>query len=94
MQTEILFIHQTTPSYKLRAKEDVVHDCLGQGCCSDGVGGSGEVLHQFLIVLWILAYQEARLQMMELVPGAHLDYCSGDGGSMVGDLPSADWDVL
>ena len=55
-----LFIN-ITPSYKLRAKEDVVHDFLSQGYVHHGSTGPLEVIHQVLVVIGVLLLREARL---------------------------------
>ena len=43
-----------TPSYKLRAEEDVVHDFLGRGYVRHDDASSLEVIHQVLVVIGAL----------------------------------------
>ena len=50
-----------TPSYKLRAEEDVVHNFLGQGYVCHGGAGPLEIIHQVLVVIGVLLLLEARL---------------------------------
>ena len=45
-----------TPSYKLRAKKDVVHNFLGQGYVRHGGTGSLKVIHQVLVARAHLGY--------------------------------------
>ena len=47
-----LFIN-ITPSYKLRAEEDIVHDFLGQGYIRHGSASSFKVVHQVLVVVGV-----------------------------------------
>ena len=48
-----LFIN-ITPSYKLRAKEDIIHDFLGWGFVRHSGVGPLEVIHQVLVAIGVL----------------------------------------
>ena len=96
-QVQKKFLLNITPSYKLRAEEDVVHDLLGQSYVHHGDAGPLEVIHQILVVIGVLL-QEARLHQAEIVPRAYLGNCQSDGSTvaddMEGNLPSTHRDVL
>ena len=62
-----LFIN-ITPSYKLRAKEDIVHDFLGQGYVSHSGAGPLKVIHQVLVVIGVVLLQEVGLHQAKIVP--------------------------
>ena len=47
-----------TPKYKLRAKENVVHDSFGRRSIRHGVGSPFKICHQVMVVI---AAREARL---------------------------------
>ena len=87
-----------TPSYKLRAEEDVVHNFLGQGYVCHGGAGPLEIIHQVLVVARVLFLWEARIHQAKIVPRAQLGYCQSDdnivANSMKGHLPGAHRDVL
>ena len=45
------FIRSYNPRYKLRAKENVVHNSFGRGSVHYSIGMISEVLHQFMMVI-------------------------------------------
>ena len=55
-----LFIN-ITPSYKLRAKENVVHVFLSRGYVCHSDASPLEVIHQVLVVIGVLLLREAGL---------------------------------
>ena len=87
-----------TPSYKLRAEEDIVHDFLGQGYVHHGGAAPLKVIHQVLVVVEVLFLREARLHQVKIMPRAHLGYCQGDSSTMTdamkGHLPGTHRNVL
>jgi hypothetical protein len=62
-----LFIN-ITPSYKLRANEDVTHDLLGRGYVHHNDAGPLEIIHQVLVVIEVLLLWEAKLHQAKIVP--------------------------
>ena len=66
MQKKFYLFINITPSYKLRAKEDVVHDFLGRGYVHHGGVGPLEVIHQVLVVVGVLLLWEARLHQAKV----------------------------
>ena len=89
------FIHNHDPKYKLRAKENVVHDSFGRRGICHGIGNPFKIRNQVMVVV---ATCEAKLQPLKLIPGAHL----GDGqgnrcpmtDAMKSNLPDVHGDVL
>ena len=63
------FIHDRDPKYKLRAEENVVHDCFNRRSICHSICVPGEGLHQLMM---IITAGEARLMPPELVSGVHL----------------------
>ena len=59
MQKKFYLFINITPSYKLRAKEDVVHNFLGRGYVRHGDAGPFEVIHQVLVVVEVLLLRES-----------------------------------
>ena len=92
-----LFIN-ITPSYKLRAKENVVHVFLSRGYVCHSDASPLEVIHQVLAVVGVFLLREAGLHQAEVVPRGHLGYCQGDGNTVIdamkGQLPGAHRYVL
>ena len=66
MQKRFYLFINITPSYKLRAKEGVVHDFLSRGYVHHGGAGSLEVIHQVLVVVGVLLLWEARLHQAKV----------------------------
>ena len=83
------------PKYKLRAKQNVIHDSFGQRSIRHGVCVHGEVLHQ---IMMIVAAGKARLMPPELTPRVHLSNSQSNRSPMTDvvkrDLPDAHRDVL
>jgi hypothetical protein len=57
-----------TPSYKLRAEENIVHDFLGRGYARHGGTCSLKAIHQVLVVVGVLLLREARLRQAKVEP--------------------------
>ena len=98
MQKEFYLFINITPSYKLRAKEYIVHDFLGRGYACHGGASPLEVIHQVLAVIGVFLLQEAGLHQAEVVPRAYQGYCQGDDSTatytMEGHLPGTQRNVL
>lgn len=81
--------------YKLRTKENVVHDPFGRSDVRHGIDMPGKVPHQFMLVI---TTHKAGLKPPELVPRVHLGHHQGNGGSTAdaveGNLLSAHRNVL
>ena len=89
------FIHDRDPKYKVRAKENVVHDSLGRRSVHHSIRMTNEGLHQLVM---IIAAGETRLMTPELVSRVHLGNGQGNRSTipnaMKSDLPNAHRDVL
>ena len=60
------FIHDWDPKYKLRAKENVVHDSFGRGSIRHSINMPSKVFHKLVV---IVATSKARLKPSELMSG-------------------------
>jgi hypothetical protein len=65
---EISLFINITPSYKLRAEKDIVHDFLSSCYVRHDSTGSLEVIHQALVVIGVLLLWEAGLRQAKVEP--------------------------
>ena len=83
------------PKYKLRAEENIVHDSFDQGSIRHSISMTGEILHQFMMVI---PTGEARLEPSEFIPRVHLGSLQGKrspvADAVEGDLLGAHGNVL
>jgi hypothetical protein len=92
---DIDFIHNYNPRYKLRAKENVIHDSFGRGSIRHSIGMTGEIIHQFMMVT---PAGKARLEPPEFMLRVHLGSHQGNrsivADAVEGDLLGAHGNVL
>jgi hypothetical protein len=76
-------------------EENIVHDSFDRGSIRHSIGMTGEILHQFMMVI---PTSEARLVPLEFMPRVHLASHQGNRSPVVdavkGDLPSTHGNVL